>query len=522
MCKNELLLEGVLEEHVEVKYPWILTLALGLAFLLGSYDITALNLALVWIQKDLSLSLWNIDWVMNAYLITFASFLIPFGRLSDIYGHKLFFLLGTGLVALSSLFCGLSQTAMQLILARGLQGFATALCWPGIQSITMQIFPKNQVAKVLGVVIALGGVGMVFGPIISGFLIDILSWRAVLFLNIPFALTAFFIVAWILPSHAFPKKHFHVDLIGLALLVCFSFSLVYAIDLGGKTGFVQKQVYGFLAASVGLLWLFIVREDNVQSPLIDLPKLHSKDFIIGVIYRSAAAFAFITFLFLTSYALQHIAIIESEHAGLYFIPFTLMFAIFSYVGGHLAKHFGSSRMMYLGFWLLGLGLVSYAITIQFSLTFLAILTPFICMGTGLGLFLTNNTVFSIHSLPKSHWGVAIGILYMMNLIASSIAIIIASYLMKTPGYNIVVQLLKAKNIDLSEFKLTLLQAVMRGVHTIPDTLLQFSENTKEVYLAIKAGFLYAMGIDLGIAAALIFIPMWIYLAVQKLHKNKIS
>lgn len=509
-----------MEGHIQVKHPWIVVLGLGIAFLLGSYDITALNLALVWIQKDLSLSLWNIDWVMNAYLIMFASFLIPFGRLSDIYGYKLFFLLGTSLFAISSLLAGLSETAMHLILSRGLQGFSIALCWPGIQSITMQIFPKHTVAKALGLLIGLGGLGMVAGPVISGYLIDIASWRAVLFFNVPLALTAFLIVALALPNHAFPRKNLSVDFIGLALLIFFAFTLVYAIDLGGKTGFSQKEVYGYLAASLGLLWLFIVREDNAKNPLIDLPKLRHQEFIIGIVYRGAAAFAFITFLFLTSYALQHIAIMEANNAGLFFLPFTVMFALFSYIGGHLSKHFGVNRMMYLGLWFLGMGLIVYAITIQFSLAFLAILTPLLILGIGLGLFLTNNTLFSIHPLPKSHWGVGISILYMINLVASSIAIIIASYLMKTPGYAIVVQLLKAKNINLNEFELTLLQSVMRGMRTIPDALLQFSNQTKEVYLAIKDGFLYAMSIDLYVAAALILIPMCLYLFIQKLsNKN---
>src|ERR1700679_3943227 len=98
-----------MDEHIKISYPWFVVMGLGLGFLLGSFDITALSLALVWIQKDLSLSLSSIDWVINAYAIAFASFLIPAGRLSDIYGHRRIYLTGSILIGAASLLGGFSQ-----------------------------------------------------------------------------------------------------------------------------------------------------------------------------------------------------------------------------------------------------------------------------------------------------------------------------------------------------------------------------------------------------------------------------
>jgi MFS family permease len=500
-----------MDQHIKISYPWFVIMGLGLGFLLGSFDITALSLALVWIQKDLSLSLSGIDWLINAYAIAFASFLIPAGRLSDIHGHRKIYLSGAILIAIASLFGGFSQNAWQLVVSRALQGFASALLWPGIQSITMQIFPKKLVGRAIGVLLLLGGIGMASGPVLSGILIDTFSWRSVLFMNVPIAILSFLLILVFLPKDAIPKTGQKVDLLGFLFLAAFSFSLIFAIDLGGKIGFQNRETLAWLAATIGLFWLFIVREDNTDTPLIDLTKLNSTSFIMGIIFRATMAFAFFSTLFLSSYAFQHIATLSPDHTGIFFLPLTVTLALFSLFGGTYSERFGAENLMHIGMVCMGCGVIAFGIAIRYSLDFSAIFAPFFFMGMGLGIFIPNNTLFTVHSVPKSHWGVATGIIYMVNLIFFSIAITIASFFMRSPGFDLAMNLLKKGNIPLTEMKIALINAVMRGMSSISDALLQFSSHSNEVYEAIRTGFLSAMSFDLWIAGALIFLPMFLYL-----------
>ncbi len=505
------LLENFLDQHIKISYPWFVVMGLGLGFLLGSFDITALSLALVWIQKDLSLSLSSIDWVINAYAIAFASFLISAGRLSDIYGHRRIYLTGSIMIVVSSLLGGFSQNAWQLVGSRALQGFASALLWPGIQSITMHIFPKKLVGKALGVLLLLGGIGMAMGPVLSGILIDALSWRSVLFMNVPIAILSFLLILVFLPKDALPKSGQKIDFLGFMFLAIFSFTLIFAIDMGGRMGFQNRETLAWLAASIGVFWLFIVREDNADTPLIEVGKLNSISFIMGIIFRATMAFAFFSTLFLSSYAFQHIAVLSPDHTGIFFLPLTVTFALFSLLGGTFSDRFGSENLMHIGMVFMGLGVIAFGIAIRYSLEFSAIFVPFLFMGVGLGIFIPNNTLFTIHAVPKSHWGVATGIVYMVNLIFFSIAIIIASFFMRSPGFDLAMNLLKKGNIPLTEMKIALINAVMRGMRSISDALLQFSSHSNEVYEAIRTGFLSAMSFDLWIAGALIFLPMSLYL-----------
>lgn len=343
---------------------------LGIAFFLSGIDMSAFNLALVWIQSDLSLSLAATDWVIGSYLLSFAAFLIVFGRLGDIYGHKKFFLWGLLLFALATFLGGFSETGTQMIWARGFQGVGAAMFWPSVQPIVMHSFPKKKTAFILGLIMGIGGVGMAGGPFFTGLILQYFSWRYVFWLNIPLCFLSFILIAIFLSKEQLLPKRQKMDWAGIVFLVCFCFSLTYAIDLGGRYGFANRYVLSFVAASLGIAWLFVVREDNTDNPLVDLTLFANPKFLIGVVFRSTMGFTFFTILFFTGYALQHIAQLRADLAGLYFLPFTGAFALMAILGGYISTRIGNSLVMYTGMWSMALGAVSFGIIILYTLNFL--------------------------------------------------------------------------------------------------------------------------------------------------------
>jgi len=196
---------------------------LGIAFLLSGIDMTAFNLALVWIQKDLRLTLSATDWVINSYFLAFAAFLVPAGRLGDIYGHKPLFLIGMTLFAISAFMGGLADKGWQLIWARGIQGIGGALFWPGIQSITMHLFPKERVTRILGIIMGIGGIGFAGGPYFSGLILQYLSWRYVFWMNVPIAFLSFLLILLFLPKEKFSPTRQKLDFVGILFFGLFLF-----------------------------------------------------------------------------------------------------------------------------------------------------------------------------------------------------------------------------------------------------------------------------------------------------------
>lgn len=492
----------------------LIVFGLGLSFFLGGIDITAFNLALVWIQRDLSLSLSTTDWVLNSYLLAFGSCIIPAGRIADIYGHRRLFLIGLGIFIFMSLVGGFSQVGWQLVWARAIQGIGTACFWPCIQVICMHIFSKEYVSKVIGYLMFFAGLGLAGGPLFGGLMLQYLSWRYVLWINIPIGLIAFLLVYFILPHKKEEHTQSSIDFISLVLSICFCFSLIYAIDLAGNIGFDNSRVLVWFAAAIGIAWLFIVRQENTKSPLIELHLLKHAPFIMGIVFRISLQFSFFAMIFFTGYALQHILMISPAMAALYFLPYTVTFAFFSVLGGHLSNRYGIERLMYTGMWFMAIGIILYGITIRYSFNYWAVFVPLLLAGFGVGIFIPNNTIFAMHPLPRNYWGVGIGILYMGILLSSSVAVVVSSSFMQSPGTKLALKLLHEKNIPLDSMRIALVESVMSGMKTIPDLLLQFHGKQSEVYIAVKTAFISAMSLEMFITAALILIPMIIFQLCQ--------
>lgn len=495
---------------------WIITGTLAVAFLLGGIDITAFNLAMPWIQQDLNLNISTIAWALNVYMVSFAGFLIPAGRLADMYGQKICFLIGILIFALSSLFGAFSYTGWQLIIARSFQGFGSAFFWPTVQPILMYIFPKDSIGRAIGFAMGISAAGLSIGPVISGVILEYLSWRWILLVNIPICALIFLIVILILPKKIFyhDNKAF-IDFLSILLFVSFFFALIRAIDLMGTLGFKNKDALGWFALSIGIFWIFLARQSTHKNPMIKLELFQNKSFVTGIFFRFIASFGFFTTLFFTTYVLQHVALFSPQLSSLYFLPYTIGLAVVSLISGYYLNRVGFYPLMFGGLLLSSISLIGYGISILYTLDFWAIFIPLLFLGISFGLFFPINNLFSIKFLPKQDWGSGTSILYCVILFSGAVSIVVSSLFIMHVGANYTFQALKAENISINPIQKTLITSAVNGNTSIPSILQKFSGGDREkIFLAIKDGFLYAMSIDLFIIAGVTLISVFLYFVLK--------
>src|SRR3989441_9338246 len=235
--------------------PWILA-----ATILGSsmafIDGTVVNVALPALQANLNATIVDVQWVIEAYSLLLAALLLVGGSLGDHYGRRRIFLIGTALFALASAWCGLAPNTAQLISARAAQGLGAALLVPGSLAIISSSFPENERGRAIGTWSGFSVITTAVGPVIGGWLIEHISWRAVFFINIPIALLVILISLWRVPESS-DKESAGLDWWGAILGALGLGALVYGLIESSRLGFSDPSVVRALVAATLLLALFL-------------------------------------------------------------------------------------------------------------------------------------------------------------------------------------------------------------------------------------------------------------------------
>lgn len=494
-------------KHV-FRHPWVVVFGMSLGFFLASYDTTAFNLALVSIQKDLSLSLSQLDWVMTSMMIALGTFLIPAGKISDKYGHKGPIIVGLTFFTLVSALGGFATSAWQLITLRVLQGAFGALFWPGLQTLSLYAVKERQRTVSVGITQFSGALGIAVGPLVSGALLSVLSWRWVFWTTVPISLLSLLILTIFIPKDAFERHDEKIDYLSAFFLCACAFSTIHALDLLGKYGFNNSASLAWCAIAVALFWFFVARDDNIEHPLINLEILKNKQFVAGVIMRIISAATYFSFLFLTGFALQQIALLPPEKAGIFFLPLTIGLMVFSLASGFLGKYYDKLKLMFVGFFLFALSCFVYGIIVQKSIGFWWIVPPLALMGIGFGIFGTLNAVFTLGSLPKKLMGTGSGVMVMLLMLFGSVGIVVSSIFIRTVGVQSTLKQLASQKISLTDSQKHLVEMGVSGKKPMREVLAYFGDQSREAYMAMREGFFDAMSWDLftlGTVAFTIFL-----------------
>ncbi|MCH9611746.1 MAG: Multidrug resistance protein Stp [Chlamydiia bacterium] len=500
-----------------------IALALCIAYLLAGIDFTALNLALASIQTDLSLSLVQMQWVMTGYLVPFAAVLIASGRIGDTFGHKKTFLTGVILFFFASLSAGLAQNGPMLITSRAIQGIGGALFWPSVPALALHHFGKKWFPILMGILFGALGLGMSGGPVFGGIIIDNLSWRWIFYINIPLSFFSILTI-WVSNiNHELPQSKKALDWIGLLLVTVTSFAIIFSIDDFANYGADSPLFYIALAIFILTLLCFILRELNVDNPVLDFRHLSSTHFNLQVTFRCLVNYSYFTVLFMTTYFLQYIYDLSPLHVGLLFLPMMIPVAFISPYIGYLIVKIGGHIMGLIGTLIILLGLIILSLLGHHEIHSLIIIIPLLLVGIGYStLFPVSNNAI-IRSLPTSYAGIATGVLYAFITLTGSIAISIGGLLIQTVGRNFIWTHINEQQISVTTDQSELIESVISGGNSMPDIQQSFGIQSEAIYTILKDGFTLAYKWSLYISIALILIGIitlsrWVFYKME-IKKN---
>jgi EmrB/QacA subfamily drug resistance transporter len=332
-----------------------LLVLLSLAQLMVILDVSAVNVALPDMARDLGLSGGQLGWTITSYSLVFGSLLLLGGRAADLLGRRRMFLAGLGVFTASSLASGLAGSAGVFFAARAGQGLGAAMLSPAALSIITTTFHGPQRTKALGVWGAVGGAGAAIGVLLGGMLTELIDWRAIFFINLPISAGVFVAARHTIPLDHNRPRWAGLDLRGALLATASLAAVVYALSQAGDAGWTSAQTLGLgLAGLVGLT-VFGALETRTRTPLLNVSRLRERGVGGGfAMMLIASSVLFGTFL-LTSMYLQNVLGTGPMQTGLAFLPIAISTGLGAHVGSHLIGHAGPRRGMALAFILVSVG-----------------------------------------------------------------------------------------------------------------------------------------------------------------------
>ncbi len=380
-------------------------LAMCFALFMAMLDNTVVNVALPKIQGDLGSGVSGLQWIVDAYVLMFASLMLTGGTLGDIFGRKRMFLSGLSIFTIASLMCGLAPNLTILILARGLQGVGAAALMPGTLSILTQTFPDpRERAQAIGLWAGVSGLALALGPVVGGALVDGLGWQSVFFLNVPIGILAFFVVTRVVAESKHPEGR-TVDLPGQVLAIGWLGALTYALIEGNASGWTSPLIMTLLAVAVLGLLAFLFVEHRSSSPMLQLSFFRNRTFAAANSVASLVSFGMFGMFFFLSLFMQEILRFSAVGAGVRFLPTTVAIIITAPLAGRLASRIGSRVPMTVGLALCGTSLLilhGVSATSSYGDFWYALLI----MGVGMGLTMAPMTAAVMSSVPRERSGMA--------------------------------------------------------------------------------------------------------------------
>ncbi|MEK6646336.1 MAG: MFS transporter [Candidatus Firestonebacteria bacterium] len=377
---------------------------------------SSINISLPLIAKEFSMDAILLGWVATSYLLSAAIFLVPFGRMADIYGRKKSFLYGTIIYTIASTFLVFSNSSSLLIAFRVLQGIGGAMIFGAGTAILISVFPIKERGKALGINVASVYLGLSMGPFLGGIITQHFGWRSIFLINVPVGIIIILLVLWKLKGEWTECEGEKFDWIGSIIFVITFFFIMYGFSsLPARTGIllILMGVLGFL--------MFIKWEAKIQFPVYNINLFKNNTVFafsnLAALINYSATFS-VTFLL--SLYLQYIKALSPKDAGLILFSQPIVMAIFSPLAGKLSDKIEPRIVSSIGMILATIGLFLFTFLGE-NTTITFIVFTLILLGFGFALFSSPNTNAVMSSVDKKYYGIASATLGTMRLIGQMLS-----------------------------------------------------------------------------------------------------
>jgi EmrB/QacA subfamily drug resistance transporter len=409
---------------------WLAFAVLCLGDIMIVLDTTIVNVALPTIKSSLAFNDTGLVWVVNAYLLTFGGFLLLGGRLADLFGQRLLFLIGIVLFTAASAACGLALSQEMLIVARAVQGVGGAVVSAVALSLIMNLFPDGpervKAMGYFGFVMAGGGsVGVLLGGLLTG----LFDWRSIFLVNLPIGGLVLFLSLRLLPEGKSEGSR-QLDVAGAVTITASLLLAVYAVVNGEQAGWTSGQTLGLIGGALALLLIFLVIEASVPEPLVPLGLFKLRNIsvsnIIGVLW-AAAMFAW---FFLSALYMQLVLGYDPLQVGLAFLPANLIMGAFSYsLSAKLVNGFGIRRPLAVGLACAAAGLALFAQAPAVAGSFvLHVLPAMLLLGVGAGMAFNPVLLAAMSDVGPKDSGLASGVVNTAFMMGGSLGLAVLASL----------------------------------------------------------------------------------------------
>jgi EmrB/QacA subfamily drug resistance transporter len=385
-------------------------------------DFSAVNVAIPTMEKDFDTNVNTIQWVVNAYALTFGVMIVTGGRLADMFGRRRAFFLGTAIFASMSALGGAAQTETWLIATRVVMGIGGALMWPAILGMTFELLPAEKAGLAGGIILGAAGLGNAIGPLIGGILTDALSWRWIFFLNVPVAAFAVLVTYYLVKVKEPEAAGRRIDYPGIATISVGLVSLLVALDQVDDWGWGDPKVVAMLALAAVLIASFVRIELRAgMNALVPRAVMANESFrasCVAITLMSATFFA--ALLYLPQYMQKHLGYSPLE-AGVGVLPFLATFALVSFVAGPLYNRLGAKPLAVVGAACIAIAPFLFSQVTESS-GYAALVPGMFVLGVGIGSFYPTATTAGVTSVDESQSSLAGGILYMCQIAGGAIGL----------------------------------------------------------------------------------------------------
>ncbi len=407
-----------------IPYKWVATSVVAMGTLMSTIDMGGSRVVLPNLEEVFKTSPDVVVWVSLIWVLVGSSLMLSMGRAGDVFGRKRLYTLGLAIFILGLILCSLAQNIIQMIIFRFIQSFGAAITIAIGNAILTASFPSGERGKALGIMGAMGGLGMLSGPALAGFCLDFLGWRSFFYLRIPIAVISMAMSQFLLKKQISSKSSEKFDLSGATILFLTLSCLLLAVTQGRSLGWDSPLVIALGCMGILLLISFLVVENRIAHPVLDLKIFRNRLFSVAIVshiflYVSTTAVDFL----MPFYLINGLGFAASR-AGLLLVTVPALGLVLSPFTGRLSDKLGTLSLCASGLTLSALGI--------FLLSRLAVDTStgvvvfyLIIVGLGAGLFVAPNTSAIIGAVPFERLGSASAMVGTLRHIGMSIGLAIS-------------------------------------------------------------------------------------------------